>query len=75
MVSFSCPQAGQLALSVLRNLWRYPFSGKCCSRICAILLAPSRDSLALLIVFRNLVDGAESSIFLALFPLSDLSHS
>jgi hypothetical protein len=47
----------------------------CCSQSCAILLTPSRDSFGLLIIFRNLADGVEASIFHAFFPLSELCHS
>src|SRR5260221_11300925 len=69
MVSSPSPHAGQFALSVHLILCRYPLSGKCCMRSCAIWLAAFVVSFALLIVLRNLAEGVVLSMRFARFPL------
>ena len=71
--SFS-PQAGHLALSTLRIRLRYPLSGICLNLSCAMLLASSLGSLGLLMAFRNMLDGAVSSILANTLPRSDSLH-
>src|SRR6266851_3808622 len=75
MSFLSSPHARQLVLVTLPILLRYPLSGKWVSLSCVITLAAVLESLGLLIDFRNLLDGFDSSIIAVTFTCFEFLHS
>src|SRR6267154_3597239 len=73
-VLVSALQAGHFVLSALLNLLRYLFSGTCPMYSCVMRLADLRDKLALLILWRKLVEGELLSVLVRSFPHLDFFH-